>query len=127
MKKKVVIERFPSSKKKVVIEGLPKADIGKRMAEKKANRMQSAWKKDITQYPNSIAYPNQQDSVERDAQGYPVSKRPDEFSMFDWKDTRSKPSGIDNTYYSGADPYVENPKYSDSKSVKFDNKIKPQE
>ena len=118
MKKKVVIERFPSSKKKVVIEGLPKADIGKRMAEKKANRMQSAWKKDITQYPNSIAYPNQQDSVERDAQGYPVSKRPDEFSMFDWKDTRSKPSGIDNTYYSGADPYVENPKYSDSKSVK---------
>jgi hypothetical protein len=117
MKKKVVIERVPSSKKKVVIQGLPKADIGKRMAEKKADRMQSAWDKDIAQYPNSIAYPNQQDSVERDAQGYPVSKRPDEFSMFDWKDTRSKPSGIDNTFYSGADSYVENPKYSDSKSV----------
>ena len=118
MKKKVVIQGVPkSSKKKVVIEGLPKADIGKRMAEKKADRMQSAWDKDIAQYPNSIAYPNQQDSVERDAQGYPVSKRPDEFSMFDWKDTRSKPSGIDNTFYSGTDPYVENPKYSDSKSV----------
>lgn len=120
MKKKVVIEKVPSSKKKVVIEGLPKADIGKRMAENKANRMQSAWDKDIAQYPNSIAYPNQQDSVERDAQGYPVSKRPNEFSMFDWKDTRSNIGqyGEDNAYYSGTDPYVENPKYSDSKPVK---------
>lgn len=118
MKKKVVIQGVPkSSKKKVVIQGLPKADVGLNMAEKKADRMQSAWDKDIAQYPNSIAYPNQQDSVERDAQGYPVSKRPNEFSMFDWKDTRSKPSGIDNTFYSGADSYVENPKYSDSKSV----------
>lgn len=121
MKKKVVIQGVPkSSKKKVVIEGLPKADIGKRMAEKKADRMQSAWDKDIAQYPNSIAYPNQQDSVERDAQGYPVSKRPNEFSMFDWKDTRSNIGqyGEDNAYYSGTDPYVENSKYSDSKSVK---------
>ena len=91
MKKKVIIQGVPkSSKKKVVIQGLPKADIGKRMAEKKADRMESAWKKDINnivQYPNTIAYPNQQEFTERDAQGYPISKRPDEFSMFDWKDT----------------------------------------
>jgi len=120
MKKKVVIQGVPkSSKKKVVIQGLPKADVGLKMAKNKANRMQSAWDKDIAQYPNSIAYPNQQDSVERDAQGYPVSKRPNEFSMFDWKDTRSNIGqyGEDNAYYSGTDPYVENPKYSDSKSV----------
>jgi hypothetical protein len=76
MKKKVVIQGVPkSSKKKVVIEGLPKADIGKRMAKKKDERMQSAWDKDIAQYPNANVSPSQNMSGV-DTEGNPISINP---------------------------------------------------
>jgi hypothetical protein len=86
MKKKVIIERVPSSKKKVVIEGLPKAQAGLNMPKKKDERWDKQWE-DYSKKPNSVANPLQT-------------------------------KGNDDTYYSGADPYVENPKYSDSKPVK---------
>ena len=149
MKKKVVIERVPSSKKKVVIEGLPKADIGKRMAKNQTGtsgvseygnskrRMQSASDKDIAQYPNPIAYPveqilgtNQygaddafyQEQSNLDDTPYKQKTDLDDAFYKGQSNVNSIPYtqqiGLDDTYYSGADPYVENPKYSDSKSVK---------
>lgn len=150
MKKKVVIQGVPkSSKKKVVIEGLPKADIGKRMDKNQTGtsgvseygnskrRMQSAWDKDIAQYPNPIAYPVEQilgtnqygtdDAFYQEQSNLddtPYKQKTDLDNTFykGQSNVNSIPYtqqiGLDNTYYSGADPYVENPKYSDSKPVK---------
>ena len=116
-------EKSMKVKVKTVPEGLPKADIGKRMAKKKADRMESAWKKDIAQYPNADVSPSQNMSGV-DTDGNPISINPNNNPLltnplFNLKRGQFNNYQIneDNTFYSGSDSYVENPKYSDSKSV----------
>lgn len=130
-------EKSMKVKVKTVPEGLPKADIGKRMAKKKADRMQSAWDKGIAEYQKSIAYPAEQilgtNQYGADDSFYQEQPNPDNIPYNQENDLDNafykgqsnvnsipytQEIGLDNTYYSGADPYVENPKYSDSKSVK---------
>jgi hypothetical protein len=136
-KKKVVIQGLPKAdggkrmaKNQTGTSGVSEYGNSKR-------RMQSASDKDIAQYPNSIAYPIEQilgtnqygadDAFYQEQSNLddtPYKQKTDLDNTFykGQSNVNSIPYtqqiGLDNTYYSGADPYVENPKYSDSKSVK---------